>query len=43
MYTHTYTHYPEKYQIMDTKSITLSFMWYAQSSDGKVGKVIDQF
>ena len=30
---------PEKYQIINMMSITLSFMWCAQSSNGKVGKV----
>ena len=25
----------EKYQIMKMESVTLSFIWYAQSSDGK--------
>ena len=29
-------YHPEKYQIMDTKSISLTFMWYAQPSNGKI-------
>ena len=32
----------EKYKIMNMKSITLNFMWCAQSSDGKVRNVANQ-